>query len=82
MTKPRLLIPMSIQFSVRYILRTGLMERIREVAEPVVLLGWNDAELTRELEESGIEVHPLQEMKFSDDYERIRSWINVCISTG
>jgi len=77
MTKPRLLIPMSIQFSVRYILRTGLMKRIREVAEPVVLLGWNDVELARELEESGIEVHPLQEVKFSTDYERIRSWINI-----
>ncbi len=77
MTKPRLLMPMSIQFSVRYILRTGLLNRIREVAEPVILLGWRDQDLERELEELGIEVHPLTEVKFSPDYDRIRSWINL-----
>jgi hypothetical protein len=36
MTKPRLLIPMSIQFSVRYILRSGLLDRLREIADPIV----------------------------------------------
>ena len=45
MTKPRLLIPMSIQFSVRYILRSGLLDRLREIADPIVLLGWRDDDL-------------------------------------
>ena len=34
MSKPRLVIPISLQFSVRYILRTGLLARIREFAHP------------------------------------------------
>jgi len=77
MSKPRLLIPMSIQFSVRYILRTGLLDRIREVAEPVILLGWRDDELKNELETDGIEVHSLIEARFSPAYDRVRSWMNL-----
>ncbi len=77
MTKPRILIPMSIQFSVRYILRTGLLDRIREVAEPVILLGWRDKDLEKELQEAGVEVHPMTEVRSSNDYERVRSWLNL-----
>src|ERR1700722_4379085 len=77
MAKPRLLIPISIQFSVRYILRTGLLDRLREVAEPVILLGWHDKELESELKSAGAEVHPLIEAKSSKNYERARTWINL-----
>ncbi|MGA2717567.1 MAG: CDP-glycerol glycerophosphotransferase family protein [Candidatus Acidiferrales bacterium] len=77
MSKPRLLIPMSIQFSVRYILRTGLLDRLREVADPVILLGWSEKDLQKELEDARIEVHPLAEFKFSADHERVRSWLNL-----
>ena len=59
MTKPRLLIPMSIQFSVRYILRTGLLDRLRETTQPVILLGWRDAELEAESKRAGTEVDHL-----------------------
>jgi len=41
---------MSIQFSVRYLLRTGMLERVSDFATPVVLLGWQDDGLRRELE--------------------------------
>lgn len=77
MTKPRLLIPFSMQFSVRYILRTGLLERIREYAQPVVVLGWSDHELEGELREAGAEVHFLKEARLGKEYQRVRSWINV-----
>ena len=50
----RILIPLTVQFSVRYVIRTGLIEKIKEYAEPVVLLGWDDNELTKELESKGI----------------------------
>src|SRR5579871_1249 len=77
MSKPRLLIPMSIQFSVRYVLRTGLLERLREVADPIILLGWRDEELEQELKAAGVEVHPLIERQSSKNYERVRSWTNL-----
>ena len=39
MSKPRILIPITIQFSVRYLLRSGLLAQLVEDAQPVVLLG-------------------------------------------
>jgi len=77
MSKPRLVIPLSIQFSVRYLLRTGLLQRMTEFAQPLVLLGWKDEELRGELEEIGAEVHPLIEAQRSREYQRVRSLINI-----
>jgi hypothetical protein len=68
---------MSIQFSVRYILRTGLLDRIREVADPVILLGWRDEELERELKRIGVEVDFLIASRVGKNYDRVRSWMNV-----
>jgi hypothetical protein len=75
--KPRLLIPISIQFSVRYILRSGLLDRLSDAAEPVILLDWRDRELEAELERKGAEVHFLIAAKTSPNYERVRSWLNL-----
>ena len=77
MSKPRLLIPMSVQFSVRYILRTGLIDRLRESVEPVILLGWRDDELETELKRAGIEHHPMIERRMGKSYDRVRSWLNL-----
>lgn len=77
MTKPRLLIPLTMQFSVRYLLRTGLLARISQYAQPVIALGWNDAALTRELESCGAEVHRLPEVQRGSRYERVRGALNV-----
>jgi len=77
MSKPRLLIPMSIQFSVRYVLRTGLLDRLRDVVDPVILLDWRDEELEGELRKAGIEAHPMVTRRIGKDYDRIRSWINL-----
>jgi CDP-Glycerol:Poly(glycerophosphate) glycerophosphotransferase len=76
MSKPRLLIPMSIQFSVRYIVRTGLLDRLREVARPVILLGWRDDELEKELKKIGCEVDFLIPSRAGQYYARVRSWMN------
>jgi len=67
---------MSIQFSVRYIIRTGLLDRLREVADPVILLAWRDAELEDELKRLGVEVHPMIAARLGKNYERTRSWMN------
>jgi hypothetical protein len=76
MSKPRLLIPMSIQFSVRYILRSGLLDRLREVAQPVILLGWREEELEKELKKAGVEVDFLMASRVGKNYDRVRSWMN------
>src|SRR5262249_26004345 len=77
MSKPRLVIPVSLQFSVRYILRTGLLARIRDFAHPVIVLGWSDPELQREFEAAGAEVHCMIDAKCGEDYQKIRTYLNV-----
>lgn len=54
--RPRVLIPITIHFAVRYIVRTGLVARLRDVCVPVVGLSWDDPDLSAELAEAGIEV--------------------------
>lgn len=76
MSRPRILTPVSLQFSVRYLLRSGLLRRLGEVAQPVVLLAWDDPELTAELEAAGCEVHPMVTSQWGDSYSRVRSYAN------
>lgn len=77
MSKPRLLIPVTYQFSVRYLLLTGLLKQLSRFALPVVLLGWEDEDLRRELERNGAEVHPLPKTYFAPDYIRLRRQIDT-----
>lgn len=74
--KPRILIPLTLQFNVRYILRTGLLEMINEYAQPVILLGWADIDLKQELEILGAKVHELPQHSTDKNYETIRQQIN------
>lgn len=76
MPKPRLLIPISLQFSIRYLLRSGLLERIQPICEPVLLLAWKDATLERELSEVG-EVHGMVKSQWGAEYERARAPLNA-----
>lgn len=48
--KPRVLIPVTILFAVRYLIRTGLIDRLRDVCEPVLALSWDDPDLVAELQ--------------------------------
>src|SRR5580704_17263025 len=77
MTKPRVLVPISLQFSVRYLLRSGLLRQISDFAQPVVLLGWRDECLERELKQEGCEVHPQMKAIWGPEYERARSVMNL-----
>ncbi|MEZ5203442.1 MAG: hypothetical protein R2701_03395 [Acidimicrobiales bacterium] len=43
-------------FAVRYVVRTGLLERIRDVCDPVLGLTWDDEQLAGELAATGVEV--------------------------
>jgi len=77
MKKPRILIPITIQFSVRYILRTGLLNLIKDYAIPIVLLGWQDLGLIKELEEMGVEVHQNPGKKMGVPYYRVRQKLDL-----
>jgi hypothetical protein len=76
MSKPRVLIPISLQFSIRYLLRSGLLSQLSVSLHPVILLGWKDKLLEQELEQAGCEVHPLQRANWGTQYERVRSTMN------
>lgn len=53
--RPRVLIPLTILFSVRYVVRTGLLDRLQARCEPVLALSWDDPALVAELADRGIE---------------------------
>lgn len=76
MPKLRLIIPISLQFSIRYLLRSGLLERIQSLCDPVIVLGWKDSGLERELEAAG-EVHHMVKAQWGADYERARAPLNA-----
>jgi len=54
--RPRVLIPITIHFAVRYAVRTGLAARLAEACEPVLALTWEDDDLRAQLEAQGHEV--------------------------
>ncbi|MBX3286656.1 MAG: hypothetical protein KF703_15005 [Actinobacteria bacterium] len=53
--------PITILFSVRYVVRTGLLERLARSCEPVLALSWDDPDLVEELGAAGVEVVRLPE---------------------
>lgn len=77
MSIPRLLIPVTMQFSVRYLLRTGLLARLREFVQPVIALGWDDPGLMHEFTQAGAEVHRLPELERGAAYARVREQLNI-----
>ncbi len=77
MSKPRLAIPIVVQFSVRYVVRTGLLERIKEYAEPVILLRWSDREIEAELAEIGVEYHHLPATMYHVGYTRLKQQLDM-----
>ncbi len=77
MTRPRVAIPVVVQFSLRYLLRSGLIERMSEYAQPVVLPRWHDAALWRDLEAAGAEVALLPDTAFDRAYTRLRRQIDL-----
>lgn len=68
---------MSLQFSVRYLHRSGLLGQINDFAQPVILLGWQDEYLEKELQQCGCEVYSLIKVQWGPDYERARSLMNL-----
>ncbi len=75
-SKIRLLVTISFSFSIRYIVRTGLLEKIRAFADPVIILTWEQTDLIEELTKKGYEVHIMPAVKQGAKYNNVRRKIN------
>jgi hypothetical protein len=75
--KPKLLIPVSINFSVRYLFRTGLAEQIQEFAHPIFFFTWNEPVLLDELKERGFECLVVPECNYDAEYLKVRMLIDL-----
>ncbi len=70
--KKRVAVTISFSFSVRYLVRTGLLEKLRLFAEPVVCIFWNQEDLIEELKSKGFEVHVLPASQQGKQYRETR----------
>lgn len=61
MTKKRLLVTISISFSIRYLYQTGMLHKLREFADVVIAITWNEESLIKQLVTDGFEVHVVPE---------------------
>ena len=75
--KRRILISISLSNSIRYVCRTGLMKKLREFCEPVVLITWDQKDLVQELKEEGFEVHVEEPFNPSPAYQNVRRKIDI-----
>ncbi len=81
MKKKRVLVTISISFSIRYIIRTGLLSKLREFCEPVLAFTWNEEALITALKAEGYEVHIIPETQrapaYNDARKKIDYWFNA-----
>ncbi len=76
MNNLRLAIPITIQLGIRYLIRTGLLEKVAQYCTPIILFPWQDSELWQQLTNMGVEVHLLPQAQWGVQYNRIRREIN------
>lgn len=76
MPKPRLLIPVFTHFSVRYILRTGMLALLAEFTQPLIALSWEDQELETEFKQHGAEIYHVPNFTFSPRFKETRELVN------
>lgn len=70
--KPRVVFPITLQFGIRYLLRSGLLHQLRDSLTPIILLAWHDQELETEFVSLGAEVHTLPKQVWGTQYSRYR----------
>jgi len=76
MPKPRLLIPVFTHFSVRYILRTGMLAELAEFSQPLIALSWEDPELEAEFRQFGAGIHHVPNFTFSSRFKEASELLN------
>ena len=72
MHKKRVAVTISFSFSIRYLVRTGLLEKMRSFCEPIVCIFWQQNDLIEELKQQGFEVHIIPESKRGSLYANNR----------
>lgn len=75
--KKRLVIPITLQFGIRYYLRSGLLEQLEDAIQPLILLAWSDSQLEEEFRSISAEVYHLPKQQWGSDYRRIRNWLDI-----
>jgi hypothetical protein len=76
-TTSRILVPITYGLSVRYLHPTGVLDGLRTFSDPVVGLGWPDAELAGLLRGEGFEVIELPAASLQHDYRMYRRRLDV-----
>ena len=72
--RPVLLIPIAQHFTIRYLVLTGLLDRLAEHFECVLAVAWRDSELEGEVERKGARCVSLPEFVPSRAYRVLRNW--------
>ncbi|MDB5193816.1 MAG: hypothetical protein JWQ96_3379 [Segetibacter sp.] len=75
--KKRILVPVCGQGSIIHIIRTGMLDKMKEFCEPVVALLWKQEDLINELTQKGIETHIIPTYSVSEEYTGLRFKINI-----
>lgn len=71
--KKRVLVTISFSFSIRYLIRTGLIKQLQQFAEPIIGITWQQQDLIEELQTEGFEVHVLPVTEKGVAYTNIRA---------
>ena len=74
--KKRVLVTISFSFSIRYLIRTGLIKQMQSFTIPVIGITWNQEDLIEELKSEGLEVHVLPVTEKGIAYTNIRAKLN------
>ena len=76
MAKPRLFIPVIQHFGVRYVLRTGMLEKLSEFVDPVIGVSWHDLALENDYKKAGAEVVEIPPFEYGREFSRIKDRVN------
>lgn len=75
--RPRLLVAVTYGLSVRYLMSAEVLERLADVADVVVALGWDDAALVEELDRRGLSTVRLPDARLDHDCRRLRRQLDL-----
>lgn len=72
-----ILVPISFNFQIRFLIRTGLLYQISTFCNPVILLFWNEKDLINELKASGFNCYILSAQKPDKKYQLLKKRIDI-----
>ncbi len=74
--KNNFLVPVSFNFQIRYLIRSGLLEKLKAFCNPIIILFWKQEDLIKELHDSGFEVIYFPLELPNDKYIKLRESID------